>query len=751
MIGLISLPYEVLSNVVDNISFDDAFNLGRTCKHYRYLLTEESISKTIVQTKVRYSNEALAAKAVGGGNARALRRVAKRRDALATANPFVVATIGFCDAYLYCKGVLCYTLDDRLRLLDLHHSAQDELVISIPGLLTQALSEIDDHSRGVFQVLYYSDRIVSCLYKSSGPDPTAWLIAFHLKTRGILIAHELESIDKIFVRHNKQYLYYGTHSEIGTDGNRKWVIQGYDFKARKWFDQKMHLPDMVGSEIGSTICFELHKDYFYALSNQTSFEVEEIDWTSFYHCIRFPLNSPCKALLEKTENKSMWRRQHQEGPIDDRWTNLSLDEDESSGQLKIVEARKEWYLGSSRSQRTYYTTDIIFPRLEKDEDLYLDNLPTTCSADAGSAFPSASRAQVSTSADDPASFSASTSSTSTASSSSTASTGASNTSATPPSEDIDTSQLPDVPLRKLIRKDDHPHHINAPARLPQNTHPGNDGSSQPTFTLAKSRIRTYHTSCSTFIDLVDDPLPTDWQGRQRLRLRAGSRSLGPPLLYTQGPKQGLLRPPSSDLDIALTEMYRVPEITYWPAAQNPDPNLRNEHDDAIYKLLNPPSHLGNVEGTADERSMVYVTGARDEPQALIFIAFDPAIKLAGLKRWGGLCRKGVGEGPHIDGRATGYNAKEVGLNEGAYVDVGERDRTVTVDRKGKGKERATCSEVFMGQSDAAECRTVDVHDKGAFSRNKVGVGPKRTSWAWKERAMYQDINLGYYFGLDRVG
>src|SRR6202034_1980162 len=106
------------------------------------------------------------------------------------------------------------------------------------------------------------------------------------------------------------------------------------------------------------------------------------------------------------------------------------------------------------------------------------------------------------------------------------------------------------------------------------------------------------------------------------------------------------------------------------AAQNPDPNLRNEHDDAIYKLLNPPSHLGNVEGTADERSMVSVTGARDEPQALIFISFDPAIKLAGLKRWGGLCRKGVGEGPHIDGRATGYTAEEIGLKEERYVDVG---------------------------------------------------------------------------------
>jgi hypothetical protein len=681
---------------------------------------------------------------VSGGNARALRRVAKRRDALATANPFVVATIGFCDAYLYCKGVLCYTLDDKLRLLNLHHSAQDELVISIPGLLTQALSEIGDHSRGVFQVLHYSDKILSCLYKSSGPDSIAWLIAFHLGTRGILIVHELESIDKIFVRHNKQYLYYGTHSEIGTDGNRKWVIQGYDFKTRKWFDQKIHLPDMVGSEIGSTICFEFHKDYFYALSNQTSFEVEEIDWTSFYHCIRFPLNSPCKALLEKTENKSMWRRQHQEGPIDDRWTNLRLDEDENSGRLRIVEARKEWYLGSSRSQRTYYTTDIIFPKLEKDDELHLNDLPTASSSDASLASPSISWAHAS----QPASTSASSSSSaSTASSSSTASTDTSNTTASPPSEDMDTSELPNVPLLRLLRKDDHPHHIKPPARLPQNTHPGNDGSSQQIFTLAKSRIRTYHTSCSTFLDLVDDPLPTDWQGRQRLRLRAGSRSLGPPLIYMNGHKQGLLRPPSSDLDIALAEMYRVPEITYWPASQNPEPSLRNKHVDAIYRLMNPPSHLGNVEGTADERSMVYVTGASNEPQALIFIAFDPSIKLVGLKRWGGLCQKGVGEGPHIDGRATGYATEETGLKGDTYVDVDERDRTVTVDRKGKGKERARCSDVAVMQC----LETVDVHDRVALTGRKVGVGLGRNTWAWKERAMYQDINLGYYFGMERVG
>jgi hypothetical protein len=75
---------------------------------------------------------------------------------------------------------------------------------------------------------------------------------------------------------------------------------------------------MVGSEIGSTICFKFYKGFFYALSNQTSFEVKEIDWTSFYHCVRFPLNSPYTDLLQKTKNKSMWRRQHREDPINDK-------------------------------------------------------------------------------------------------------------------------------------------------------------------------------------------------------------------------------------------------------------------------------------------------------------------------------------------------------------------------------------------------------------------------------------------------
>ena len=136
-------------------------------------------------------------------------------------------------------------------------------------------------------------------------------------------------------------------------------------------------------------------------------------------------------------------------------------------------------------------------------------------------------------------------------------------------------------------------------------------------------------------------------------------------------------------------MYREPPIVYWPPAQDPD--RLDEDLDAVYRLLNPPSHLGNVQGTADERSFVYVTGGCDKPQAIVFVGFDPAIKLVGLRRWGGLCRKGVGEGPHVDGRATGQTGHLEGrrewevVRENQYVDVGEADRDSHDGWKGKGK------------------------------------------------------------------
>jgi hypothetical protein len=49
MFGLISLPYEVLSNIIANIDFEDVFNLGQTCQALKFLITEESICMHIIQ------------------------------------------------------------------------------------------------------------------------------------------------------------------------------------------------------------------------------------------------------------------------------------------------------------------------------------------------------------------------------------------------------------------------------------------------------------------------------------------------------------------------------------------------------------------------------------------------------------------------------------------------------------------------------------------------------------------------------
>jgi hypothetical protein len=53
MKGLIALPYEVLSNIVSSVDFDDVVSLGRTCKFFKYLHTEESICKNVVQVRHR--------------------------------------------------------------------------------------------------------------------------------------------------------------------------------------------------------------------------------------------------------------------------------------------------------------------------------------------------------------------------------------------------------------------------------------------------------------------------------------------------------------------------------------------------------------------------------------------------------------------------------------------------------------------------------------------------------------------------
>ena len=171
-------------------------------------------------------------------------------------------------------------------------------------------------------------------------------------------------------------------------------------------------------------------------------------------------------------------------------------------------------------------------------------------------------------------------------------------------------------------------HQGAPAtttpRSPHIVHPGDD-SSGFTYKLRRCPSRSYHLSSQTFLDLVDESTSFDPKD-QRIRIRGGSRRL-----WTPGELEQRERPVETQGDTfsrRIDDLYKSETGIFWPPDQDlsaPEPALA-----ALYALLNPPRHFGNVHGIWDERSVVYATGGSSGgAKALVFVSFDPSIYLTG--------------------------------------------------------------------------------------------------------------------------
>lgn len=134
--------------------------------------------------------------------------------------------------------------------------------------------------------------------------------------------------------------------------HHEWLLEVHDLDTGKAVSKEpLQLQNFYGSEIGSTACFTIFEGHFYAVTNQASLESEEVDWTSYYHFISFPLDEPVPDLRIQL----IWRRQHLEGPINDAWTLLEFQHDHRTGESLIIECRKEWKNGGSHSFRTFYS------------------------------------------------------------------------------------------------------------------------------------------------------------------------------------------------------------------------------------------------------------------------------------------------------------------------------------------------------------------------------------------------------------
>lgn len=573
------------------------------------------------------------------------------------------------------NGTLCHMSERRtLRILDLHRSSGEETIIDVRALLDEAVPASRGARKYKFQILHYAEGIVSCLYTHCRPVVESWLVVFNVRERTLLTTLSLDTAYKIFVRNDRNYLYFGTHSEFGDDGFRRWVLMGYDIQRDRWFDQKVHLLDMVGSDIGQSIAFEVIDGKFYGLSNQTSFEVDEVDWTSHYHCFRFPVRAPKPKTTERSVKDKMWRRQHAEGPIDDRWSFIRILRDERDPrQLQVLESRKEWLVGSS-GRRNYYTTRLVFPDNTADSDDDEDG--DSSSSGSGSS---------STDGEDQNPHSV-----------------GGGIIINPTTESDQGSSGPHITFNSP--------HLNPPRpRCPFNTHAGDDASTALMFTLSKCFIRSYHPASQTFLDLVDDPLPPSGAegggenddnvndgnenggggGRQnsRLRLRAGSRKLRPAADILADSVARDESQPHGRRAARLFEDGAANAITFWPPAQLPpssacDPALLAE----LHRVVNPPSHTGAVRGAWDERSLVYSTGGgggAGAMQALVFVSFDPGIRLPGLKEWGKECaRRDSGYGPGVGEEMGGSDEGPVHWAAGH---AGEEASCEGAD-KGKGKQ-----------------------------------------------------------------
>lgn len=484
----------------------------------------------------------------------ALLAIYDRRHAFSTARPFSARVIGQGHSFLYRQSTVCVLEGDTVHISDTH--AQSEPIqLQLKSVLRPIL-ESTFASTGEFKysILNYSHGILAVHaiggQRADGGHVFAVDTAADLsdKARVIQGVH-VPPCSKLFVRHNARYLYYGTHTGMGDDGHHKWEINAISLNKKYPLPKRERpvvLDDFHGTDIGSTVTFEIFNDYFYAVSNQGTFEVEEIDYTSFYHFVRIPLDQPLQTSMKS--NKRLYRRQHSQGPIHDSWTDLTLQLDERTNQVAIVESRREWAQASSRQSRTFYVTKNDF---DKDPS-------------SGASSPVAG-----------------------------------------PSDPIN---LPVNPLNDLLDSTNNPNYAPTPDEWSWSQHPefSKYEVSPRSFILARTKFRAYNYSCTSFLDLVeDDRCCNNPYGPPCLRLRIGGRrEIG------DDPTDPTPKPPPKIDPMAPRFVDDKTEYRHLPVRMFPPRSSQCPCSARLHSIMNPPLSNTNstrtITGILDKHSLVYM-------------------------------------------------------------------------------------------------------------------------------------------------
>jgi hypothetical protein len=497
----------------------------------------------------------------------------ERRHAISTAQPQSARVVGVGSSFLYRQGVLCVRNSDVVTVSDLR-SKKRPLRFHLDRM--KFLNK-DHRYIAAFEMLYFSYGILAVHVKTNSSTGDQDSIAFircsdNLHDKAIVIGSfhiNFEPSRKLFMRHTDKYICVGSHTGRGRDGHNKWIIECFAFENLGTAEPIAEplpsylLEDFHGCDIGSTVAFGIHDGYLYAVSNQSTHEVEEVDWTSFYRCVRIRLGDDMEDGLGVV---NVYRRQHAEGAIHDSWTDLTLQHDERTNDLYIVESRREWLGATSKQARSFYSVCV------SGKDLWESDHSDDDSPLIGQL----------------------------------------------PEDDILTTVLDSshsacyMPTPKLFSWTRHP-------EFPCT---GLDSPPPRSFILARTKFRTYNFAASAFMDLVEDGecCPTRHPSTLPcLKLRIGSRRVAPTGFDSHGYENGNttakytfscgLSCENRIYPFEDNTQYRYTPIRMWPPPFKSCPcSVR------LHNIMNPLNRstsglgLGNKSITAicDERSIVYM-------------------------------------------------------------------------------------------------------------------------------------------------
>lgn len=741
---LFTLPSETIFAIANYLnSTADYLHFSSSCKQIHQLLDNEH---TIAKTLKRVAPYAVESKSVPIGilsAKEAMERIYDRQQAFANSKPASTIVLGSGSSFLYNQGLLAYKKGRLVRILNVHEASATEGVVFSNLIGPQVFGIECKHS--IIELCNLQDGLLSVIFRGD-TTPIRWrhwllVVDIHQEKLAQAQARVRLAVDLwiprevvFIVRNDKRFLCAMSPTGTSVNGrHREWVCKVCDLDNRSPRPTTLQIPGLAIGEIGKGLVFEIFDGYLYAVSTQAPYELDEPEWLSFYTCFQFPLNRPSSTTLKTLR---IWRRHHKEGPINDLWTDLKLHKDETTGELFIMEARKEWTGDTSVQRRTWYRQILPsrFPPPEGatyavGEDVVddRDDVDQSFTANQNLALSSVSDE------DPPYLF------------------------AMPP-DDEESDQGYSTTSFGLEQWPGHP-------RLPYNTHPEYplDACARPTvdsFMLAKSKYRGYNPSAAAFLDLVvDNRQPathSDWA--QQIRLRVGSRREASPLdedgmihEHYYNSRNGKVVPDSE-------RRYVDGGIHLWPPADAPAAlqDLLNGHAGLIdvRSIRKGCRTHGDITAISDERSIIYLvkeSGATEKENGrLILVNFDEHIQFvhekwvpefldlydrpreANDKDLAGEIT--MDETPNVINELMAVNNENAGEEDNGNAE--EDEESLDIDLAGESDDNSDNSGVIMPADDVNDYFWCEENDEDE---------PINLEWFSEEMALWIDVQEGFCF------